>query len=117
MKSMPASWISSLTCWKPISGAPFLMRVATGTPGVVTFALDLISLAMPIFSKQVDQIDAAWSGRISDRLRGQQRFLEIVTGFEIGFGCTGLHRDADARPNQIDLAAGDDLAVLGEGVE
>ena len=24
-KSMPASWISSLTCWKPISASPLLM--------------------------------------------------------------------------------------------
>ena len=45
---MPPSWISSLTCWKPIA-SPLLISEATGTPGWVTFALALTSLAMPIF--------------------------------------------------------------------
>ena len=81
-KSMPASWINSLTCWKPISASPFRIRDATGTPGVVTFALALIWSAMPIFSNRLCEIDAARSGRIADRFRGQQRLLEVVAGFE-----------------------------------
>ena len=52
-KSMPASWISSLTCWKPISASPLRITVATGTPGPVSLALALISSAMPIFSNRL----------------------------------------------------------------
>ena len=116
-KSMPASWISSLTCWKPISASPLRITDATGTPGPCLLGLGLDLVGDAHLLEQVVHVDAARAGRIADRFRGEQRLLEVVAGCEIGLRRAGLHRDADRRSHEIDLAAGGDLAVLGEGVE
>ena len=59
-------------------------------------------------------VDAAGAVGIGDRLRREQRALDRFHRADVRLRRARLHGDADRRSRQVDLAAGNDLALAGE---
>ena len=83
-RSMPGTWISSLTCWKPISASPRATTAATGSPegGPRTLRLfdrDLVGNTQ-LREQHRREIGAAAAVGVRDGLGGEQRLLEGVDG-------------------------------------
>src|SRR5437660_617044 len=108
-KLTPGTWISSLTCWKPISASPRDdrgHRLAGRRPThLSTLARNLVCDA-ELRKQRGRQIGAAAAVRVRDRLRRKQRAPECLDAADVRLRSPGAHHHADLRAGEIDLAGG-----------
>src|SRR6185437_13722516 len=63
------------------------------------------------FQQRHEVLATGTLGGAHDRLRGQQRALEVFNGADGGSGRTLAHRDAEARSAEIDAGLGENFAL------
>ena len=78
-------------------------------------ALDLVGDAPAL--EQLRELHAARAGRVAERSRGDDRAAQRVFAADVGARSARAHRNRNARPHQVDLAAGNDTAARDELVD